>query len=56
MTLYKDIMPYVDQFTHVYTLNLGILWSPLKFYNCQFWAPSLKNEWYHKRTRPPSPI
>ena len=34
MTLYNDIMPYVDKFIHVNGWNLGILWSPLKI-----WTP-----------------
>ena len=34
MPLYKDIMPYFDQFIHVYGLNLNILWSSLKI-----WTP-----------------
>ena len=30
MTLYEDILPYLDKFMHVYGLNLSILWSILK--------------------------
>ena len=36
MTLFKDIMPYFDEFIHVYGWNMGILWSPLKF-----WTPKI---------------
>ena len=32
ITLYKDIMPYFDKFTHVYGWNLSILWSPIKIW------------------------
>ena len=31
MILYKDIMPYLDKFAHVYGWKLSILLSPLKF-------------------------
>ena len=31
MTLFNDIMPYFDEFIHVYGLNMSILWPPLKF-------------------------
>ena len=34
MTLYKDIMPYFDEYIHVYVWNLSRLWSPLKM-----WTP-----------------
>ena len=34
MTLYKDIMPYLDKFIHVYGWNLSVLWSPSKI-----WTP-----------------
>ena len=34
MTLFNDIMPYFDEFIHVYGWNTSILWSPLKF-----WTP-----------------
>ena len=30
MTLFNDIMPYFDEFIHVYGWNMSILWSPLK--------------------------
>ena len=46
MSMFKNIMPYFDKFILVYGWNLSILWSPLKiwtplkFNNCQFWAPS----------------
>ena len=35
MTLYKDIKPYFDKYTHVYGWNLSILWSPLKIWTPQ---------------------
>ena len=31
MTLFNDIMPYFDEFIHVYGCNMSILWSPFKF-------------------------
>ena len=34
MTLFNDIMPYFDEFIHVYGWNMSILWSPLKI-----WTP-----------------
>ena len=34
MTFYKDIMPYLDKFKHVYGWNLRKLWYPLKI-----WTP-----------------
>ena len=34
MTFFNDIMPYFDEFTHVYGWNMSILWSPLKI-----WTP-----------------
>ena len=34
MTLYNDIMPYFDEFIHVYGWNMSIWWSPLKI-----WTP-----------------
>ena len=34
MTLFNDIMPYFDEFIHVYVWNMRILWSPLKI-----WTP-----------------
>ena len=34
MTLITDIMPYFDEFIHVYGWNMSILWSPLKI-----WTP-----------------
>ena len=34
MTLINDIMPYFDEFIHVYGWNMSILWSPL-----QIWTP-----------------
>ena len=30
MTLFNDIIPYFDEFIHVYGWNMSILWSPLK--------------------------
>ena len=30
MTFFNDIMPYFDEFIHVYGWNMSILWSPLK--------------------------
>ena len=30
MTLYKDTLPYFNQYIHVYNWNLSILWSTLK--------------------------
>ena len=30
MTLFNDIMPYFDEFIHVYGQNMSILRSPLK--------------------------
>ena len=35
MTLYKDTMPYFDNFIHVYNWNLNILWSPFKIWTPQ---------------------
>ena len=32
MTLLNDIMPYFDEFIHVYGWNMSILWSPLKMW------------------------
>ena len=32
MTLINDIMPYIDEFIHVYGWNMSILWSPLKIW------------------------
>ena len=34
MTLFNDIMPYFDEFIHVYDGNMSILWYPLKI-----WTP-----------------
>ena len=34
MTFFNDIMPYFDEFIHVYGWNMSILWSPLKI-----WTP-----------------
>ena len=34
MTLFNDIMPYFDEFIHVYGWNMSILWSPFKI-----WTP-----------------
>ena len=34
MTFFNDIMPYSDEFIHVYGWNMSILWSPLKI-----WTP-----------------
>ena len=34
MTLFNDIMPYFNEFIHVYDSNLSILWSPFKI-----WTP-----------------
>ena len=34
MTLINDIIPYFDEFIHVYGWNMSILWSPLKI-----WTP-----------------
>ena len=34
MTLFNDVMPYFDEFVHVYGWNISILWSPLKI-----WTP-----------------
>ena len=34
MTLFNEIMPYVDELIHVYGWNMGILWYPLKI-----WTP-----------------
>ena len=34
MTLFNDIMPYCDEFIHVYGWNMSILWYPLKI-----WTP-----------------
>ena len=34
ITLFNDIMPYFDEFIHVYGWNMSILWSPLKI-----WTP-----------------
>ena len=34
MMLFNDIMPYFDEFIHVYGWNMSILWSPLKI-----WTP-----------------
>ena len=35
MTLFNDIMPYFDEFTHVYGWNMSILWYPLKIWTPQ---------------------
>ena len=35
MTLFNDIMPYFDEFIHVYCWNMSILWSPLKIWTPQ---------------------
>ena len=35
MTLFNDIMPYFDEFIHVYGWNMSILWSPLKIWTPQ---------------------
>ena len=35
MTFLNDIKPYFDEFTHVYSLNMSILWSPLKIWTPQ---------------------
>ena len=35
MTLFNDIMPYFDEFIHVYGWNMSITWSPLKI-----WTPN----------------
>ena len=32
MTLLNDIIPYFDEFIHVYGWNMSILWSPLKIW------------------------
>ena len=32
MILFNDIMPYSDEFIHVYGWNMNILWSPLKIW------------------------
>ena len=37
MTLFYDIMPYFDEFIHVYVWNMSILdLDAQNFYNCQF--------------------
>ena len=33
--LYKDIIPYLDKFIHVYGRNLSILWSPFRIWTPQ---------------------
>ena len=35
MTLLNDIIPYSDEFIHVYGWNMSILWSPLKIWTPQ---------------------
>ena len=36
MTLFNDIMPYFNEFIHVYGWNMSILWSPSKV-----WTPKI---------------
>ena len=38
MTLFNDIMPFFDDFIHVYGWNMSILWSPLKIWTPKYFT------------------